>query len=113
MLGDEILNDPIDFNSFLVENPAATSAVRVAGESMTGCGIFPKDIAVVRRDLTPTYGSVVVAISQCGFTLKTFRQRNGRIILEAANPAYPDIDTTGDDSFEIWGVVQHVIHDHR
>jgi DNA polymerase V len=109
MSGDEILNDPIDFNQLLVENPAATFAVRVAGESMTGAGIFPKDIAVVRRDLTPTNGSIVVAVVGDGFTMKTYRQRNGRTILEAANPAFSDIDVTGDETFEIWGVVSHSI----
>ncbi len=36
MPGDEILQDATDFNQFLVENPAATFAVGVAGESMTG-----------------------------------------------------------------------------
>jgi DNA polymerase V len=97
----------------LVVNPAATFAVRVAGESMTGCGIYPKDIAVVRRDLTPTNGSVVVAVVGDSFTLKTYRQRNARTILEAANPAFTDIDVTGDDSFEVWGCVAHVIRDHR
>jgi DNA polymerase V len=113
MSGDEILNDPIDFNQLLVENPAATFAVRVAGESMTGAGIFPKDIAIVRRDLTPTNGSIVVAVVGDGFTMKTYRQRNGRTILEAANPAFADIDVTGDETFEIFGLVSAVIRDHR
>jgi DNA polymerase V len=113
MSGDEILQDLPDFNTLLVENPPATFAVRVSGGSMTGAGIFPKDIAVVRRDLTPTNGSVVVAVVGDGFTMKTYRQRNGRTNLEAANPAFSDIDVTGDETFEGWGCVAHVIRDHR
>ncbi len=105
--------DVPDFNALLIENPAATFAVRIAGESMTGVGIFPQDIAVVRRDRTPASGDIVIAVVGQEFTMKTFRARNGRTILEAANPAYPDIDVTDDESFEIWGCVSSVIRDLR
>ena len=38
---DDYLDRPLDFNELLIENPAATFAVRIAGESMTGAGLFP------------------------------------------------------------------------
>jgi DNA polymerase V len=38
---DDYLDRPLDFNELLIENRAATFAVRVAGESMTGAGLFP------------------------------------------------------------------------
>src|SRR5947209_9339856 len=44
-----LFRSPLDFNELVIENPAATFAVRVAGESMTGVGIFPGDIAIVNR----------------------------------------------------------------
>src|ERR1700733_4299599 len=50
---DDYLDGPLDFNELLIQNPAATFAVRIAGESMTGAGLFPGDIAVVDRSLTP------------------------------------------------------------
>src|ERR1700676_2698273 len=37
---DDYLDRPLDFNELLIENPAATFAVRIAGESMTGGGCF-------------------------------------------------------------------------
>ena len=37
---DDYLDRPLDFNELLIENPAATFAVRIAGESMTGAGLF-------------------------------------------------------------------------
>ena len=58
----EQASEKLDFNQMLVTNPAATFAVRVAGESMTGIGIHPKDIAIVDRSLTPKNGSIVVAV---------------------------------------------------
>src|SRR6201999_2973516 len=46
---DDYLDRPLDFNELLIENPDATFAVRVVGDSMIGVGIFPGDIAVVDR----------------------------------------------------------------
>ena len=40
---DDDLDRPLDFNDLLIENPAATFAVRIAGESMMGAGLFPGD----------------------------------------------------------------------
>jgi DNA polymerase V len=105
MSGDCDIPEPtpesLDFNRMLVENPVATFAVRVAGKTMTAAGIFPKDICVVRKDLTPVNGSIVVAIVGDDFTLKRYRHKDGRIILQAENPAFPDIDITGDEGFEV------------
>jgi DNA polymerase V len=36
---DDYLDRPLDFNELLIDNPAATFAVRIAGESMTGAGL--------------------------------------------------------------------------
>src|SRR4051812_48472894 len=40
---DDYLDRPLDFNDLLNENPAANFAVRIAGQSMTGAGLFPGD----------------------------------------------------------------------
>jgi DNA polymerase V len=44
---DDYLDQPLDFNELLIENPAATFAVRISGESMSGAGLYPGDIAIV------------------------------------------------------------------
>ena len=59
---DDYLDRPLDFNELLIENPAATFAVRIAGDSMTGVGLFPGDIAVVDRSRTAADGSIVLAL---------------------------------------------------
>ena len=51
---DDYLDRPLDFNELLIRNPAATFAVRLASDSMTGAGMFPGDIAVIDRSVTPT-----------------------------------------------------------
>lgn len=98
-----------DFNAMLVENPAATFAVRVSGKSMTGAGIFPGDIAVVNRARTPVNGSIVVAIVDGEFTLKRYRVKVGSIYLQAENPAFLDIQITEGRDFDIWAVVTNSI----
>lgn len=53
---DDYLDRSFDFNELIIENLAATFAVQVVGESMTGAGIFPGDIAVVPRARSPVDG---------------------------------------------------------
>ncbi len=106
---DDYLDRPLDFNELLIENPAATFAVRIAGESMTGAGLFPGDIAVVNRARAPTNGSIVMALVNGDFTIKRYRKRAGRITLEADNPKFPDILLSEGATFEVWGVISHAI----
>ena len=106
---DDYLDRPLDFNELLIENPDATFAVRVAGDSMIGAGIFPGDIAVVDRSKTAVDRSIVLAILDGEFTLKRYRQRGLRCWLEAENPDYGPTELTEDSTFEIWGVIKKSI----
>jgi DNA polymerase V len=67
---DDHFDSPLDFNEPIIENPAATFAVRVAGESMTGAGNFPGDIAVVNRARTAFDGCIVLALVDGEFIIK-------------------------------------------
>jgi DNA polymerase V len=99
------LDRPLDFNELLIENPAATFAVRIAGESMTGAGLFPGDIAVVDRARTAVDGSIVLALLGGEFTVKRYRKKGARTWLQAENPAYGNIELNEDSGFEVWGVI--------
>lgn len=102
---DVYVERPLDFNELLIEHPAATFAVQVEGDSMTGAGIFPGDIAVVDRSLSATNNSVVLALVDGAFTIKRYRCRGEVIWLQAENPAYADMPLTELTAFEIWGVI--------
>ena len=106
---DDHLDGPLDFNELLVRNPAATFAVRIAGESMTGAGLFPGDIAVVDRLLFPFNGCIVLALIDGEFTLKRYRLIAGAIVLEADNPAFQNIEISEAGGLEVWGVLRHAI----
>lgn len=106
---DDYLDRPLDFNDLLITHPAATFAIRVVGDSMTGAGIFPGDIAVVDRSLTAADGNIILGILSGDFTLKRYRTRGGRIWLEAENSAYKPIVISEESGFEVWGVIRHTI----
>lgn len=106
---DDYMEGPIDFNDLIVRNPEATFAVRVAGESMTGAGIFPEDIAVVDRSRGAVHGCIVLACLNGEFTIKRYQVRTGVITLKAENPAFPSITIGADCEFEVWGVVTRSI----
>jgi DNA polymerase V len=93
----------------VIRNPAATFAVRLASDSMTGAGLFPGDIAVIDRSVTPTPGCIVLALLDGEFTIKRYRPRDETILLQAENPAFLDIEVTADRAFEVWGVVTRSI----
>ena len=52
----------LDLNDHLIRDKTSTFIVRVSGESMVGAGISDGDELVVDRSITPTHGSVVIAI---------------------------------------------------
>lgn len=106
---DDYLDRPLDFNELLIENVPATFAVRIAGDSMIGIGLFPGDIAIVNRAKAVIDGLVVVALVDGEFTLKRYRKRGSRVWLQPENSAFKDIDILDGMSFEVWGVVTHSI----
>jgi len=63
-------------------------ALRVNGESMTGVGIYPGDLVVVRRQATASSGEIVVALVEDEATVKRLRIRKGRIELHPENPDF-------------------------
>jgi DNA polymerase V len=106
---EEYLDRPLDFNELLVMHPAATFAVKVTGDSMTGAGIYPGDIAVVDRALTATDGKIILAVLDGEFTIKRYRQKGGETWLQPENSGYKNIPLTEDSDFQVWGVIKNSI----
>lgn len=104
----DYLEGKLDLNTHCVPHPAATFYLRAEGESMTGVGIFPGDLLVVDKSLTPHHGDVVIALLDGGFTVKTLQLRP-RLALLPANPAFAPLAVDAEQGFELFGVVTHVI----
>ena len=58
---EDYLSDSLDFNRDLIKHPEATFYAWVDGDSMTGLGIHPGDIAVIDKSLEPSHGDIVVS----------------------------------------------------
>jgi len=65
--------------------------LRVHGESMTGAGILPGDVVVVRRQPRAENGEIVVALVDDEATVKRLRVRGGRVELHPENPDFQTI----------------------
>jgi DNA polymerase V len=97
--------ETFDIVAHIVKHPAATFFMRVAGDSMTGAGIFDGDLVVVDRSLEVKSGDIIVAILNGEFTVKRFRRNNSTIELIPENPKYRKIVLDENMEFEVWGVV--------
>jgi len=108
---EEELLDTLSLDKWLIENPTSTFMLKVTGDSMTGAGIFPGDLVLVDRSLTPKSGDIVIAEVDGQWTMKYLRREKGGFILEAANPAYKTIKPKKE--LRIGGVVTAVIRKYR
>jgi repressor LexA len=69
-------------------SPGELFGLRVRGESMTGAGILPGDIVVVRRQPTAKSGDIIVALVGDEATVKRFRRERKRVELHPENPSF-------------------------
>ena len=97
-----------DLEGYIPVQPAGEAgelfALRVQGESMTGAGILPGDVVIVRRQPTAKTGDIVVARVGDEATVKRLRLRRGRVELHPENPAFEPI-TPPPGEVEILGKV--------
>jgi DNA polymerase V len=107
---EDYIEQSLDLNEYLIKHPAATFFVRVSGDSMIGAGIHDGDMLIVDKALEAINGKVVVAVVDGEFTVKRLMRAERKIFLVPENPCYPDIDISGKEDSEIWGVVTDVIH---
>lgn len=100
----------IDLNKHLIYNGDATHVFRVAGDSMTGIGIYEGDRLLIDRSIEPKHNSIVLAVLNSEFTVKRLYKRGGIVKLVAENPIYPTTVIKEADDFTVWGVVTFNLH---
>ena len=109
---EDYLSESLDFNRDLIKHPEATFYAEVDGDSMTGLGINPGDIAVIDKSLEPAHGDIIVSYINEEFNIKQLdltHQKEGYIELRSYNPKYPTFRINEDDHFRVWGVVVYAI----
>jgi repressor LexA len=104
---EDILETRINIDDFLIQKKESTYILEVDGDSMIDAHITDGDLVIAERTNTAKDGQIVIAQVDGEFTMKYFRQKNGKVWLEPANkdfkPIYP---TTG---LQIEAVVKGVI----
>lgn len=103
--GDDEVEEALDLNDLLVDNPTATFFVKVEGDSMEGARIFSGDILVVDRSVTPVDGSIVVAAVFGEMVVKRLKIKANGALLVSENVAYEPIVVNDNEDCFIWGVV--------
>lgn len=92
--------------SFDINSPS-TFLFTVSGDSMIDLGIFEGDKVVVKKTNTARNGDVVIAYIDGGYTLKTYRNKQGKVWLEPANQNYPNLYPK--EQLIIFGVAQGIV----
>jgi len=90
-MGEEIENEQMSLDSWMISDPESTYLLEVEGDSMIDAGIRPHDYVVVQRGKTFTSGDIVVAELDGEWTMKYLRMKAGQQYLEPANDQYPDM----------------------
>ena len=107
---DDFLDLDINLNDYLIKHKSATFCVKVNGSSMNGVGIHSGDVLIVDRAESVKNNSIVLAVIDNEFTVKSIKKNAGKLYLNPANDNYKPIEITEDMNFHIWGVVTFVIH---
>lgn len=103
--GDDQIENILDINDLVVQNPASTFFVRVEGDSMIGAGIFSGDVLAVDRSLTPKDGSIIVAAVYGEMVVKRLHAKGNTHELVSENDSYEPIALENNDDCFVWGVV--------
>lgn len=99
--------DVLNFDEYLVPNKESTYILKVKGDSMIDAGICPGDMVVVERRAQYKAGQIVIAMVDGEYTMKYYRQKDGKPFLEPANERYKPIYPK--ESFKIEAVVTAVV----
>ena len=109
---DDYIHETLDFNKDFIRHPEATFYGDIDGDSMKDAGIYDGDRVIIDRAVEAHDGSIIVAFLNGEFTVKYLdlkHKKDGYIELRPANPAYPVVKVEAGDTFEVWGVVIHLI----
>lgn len=108
---EEVLSEFMSMDEYLITRPEVSFLLQVSGDSMTGAGIMEGDVVIIEKDRDPKAGDIVIAEVDGDWTMKYFQKKGKQIVLEAANPKYPDIIARTE--LRIGGVVTAVIRKYQ
>lgn len=105
ILASEHVEDLIPVPAEMVRNIENAFLLRVKGDSMTGEGIMPRDLVVVRPQSNATHGELVAVLLGEEATVKRIHFDAAGVKLMPANPAYEPIVIDREDARVIGRIV--------
>lgn len=112
ILAQEEVEDLIPVPSEMVRNIEHAFLLRVKGDSMSGEGIMPRDLVVIKPQSTANHGDLVAALLGEEATVKRIHFAQSGVRLMPANPAYNPIEVQQEDA-RIIGKVIGLIRDYE
>lgn len=101
----EDIEDMIPVPSEMVRNIEHAFLLRVKGNSMTGDGIMPRDLVVIKPQREPNHGELVAALLGEDATVKRLHKDSKGYKLMPSNPDYDPIEVRQEDAWIIGKVV--------
>ncbi len=106
-VADDYVEKRVSLDESFDINAPSTFLFTVSGDSMIDLGIFEGDKVVVEKTNTARNGDIVIAFIDGGYTLKTYRNKNGKVWLEPANSNYPNLYPK--EELIIFGVAKGIV----
>lgn len=105
----DYLEDRIDLNKILIQNPLSTFYFKSEGMSMVNAFIPPKALLVVDRSIHAQNGDIVIAVIDGEFLVRYLSKNERKACLRAGNAKVSDVEITTEMDTMIWGVVTAII----
>jgi len=105
ILAQEHVESLIPVPSEMVRNIEGAYLLRVRGDSMSGEGIMPRDLVVVRPQQTANHGDLVAVLLGDEATVKRIHFGESGVKLMPSNPAYEPIAVEQEDARVIGRIV--------
>ncbi|MFL9831067.1 translesion error-prone DNA polymerase V autoproteolytic subunit [Flavobacterium sp. ST-87] len=105
----DFMENNIDLNKELSENPLATFYIKVKGNSMIDAGIEDQDVLIVDRSIEPRDNKIAICFIDGEFTVKRIKLQKDCLYLMPENSNYSPVKVSEENEFIIWGIVTYVI----
>lgn len=108
-VAEDSIERRVSFDEMFHLDSPSTFVFNVSGDSMVNAGIFDGDKVIVKKTPCAKNGDIVLAFIDNGYTLKTYRQKDGKVWLQPENPEYPIIEPR--EVLTIFGIATGIVRE--
>jgi len=108
----EYVEDMVPVPTQMVRNIQGPFLLRVKGDSMINAGLMPRDLVVIKPQVTANHGDIVAVLLGDEATVKTIHFDKGHTYLVPANPSYERMEVQQEDA-RIVGKVIGLLRDYE